>query len=540
MAVESGRALSRNLCRAAALWLAAAGIGHAAVASAAAPATSSPAECRISGMAHAVLCGSVQRPLDPARPEGVKIAVHYVVVPAMARRKHADPVFVLAGGPGQSAISLAPAVMPLYARLNNRRDIVFVDQRGTGRSAPLICDDPAREPLAAQADTERRLQRLADCRAALQKLPHGDLRFFTTILAMQDLDAVRQVLGAERLNLVGASYGTRAALDYLRQFPAHVRRSVIDGVAPADMALPTSFSTDGQAALDALLASCDVDLACRRSFPALRADWARLLARLPEAVSARHPLTGALEHFTLSREMVLDAVRGPLYAPALAAALPAAITDAANGRHEGLIGLSTMLAPRSAGRLAMGMHLSVVCAEDLPLMTEPASGSASASASASASPSASTATATPTPTPTPPPAPPPSAARDFGDSSAGLYRRMCRGWPRGEVPAAFYQIAPSASPVLVLSGGLDPVTPPRHGARVAAALGVKAQHIVVPHAGHGVMMLGCMRDAVYRFIDGGDDQSAPPIDASCATSIPRPPAFVPLSLSPSPAPEASR
>ena len=506
MAVEPRRTLRPALLCATTLWLAAASAGAAELANAAA-AAAAPTECRVSGIAHAVWCGSVERPLDPARPDGVKIAVHYVVVPAMARRKLADPVFLLAGGPGQSAISLAPGVMPFYGRLNNRRDIVFVDQRGTGRSAPLMCDDPAREPLADQSDTERRFQRLAECRAALQKLPYGDLRFFTTVIASQDLDAVRQALGAEQVNLVGGSYGTRAALDYLRQFPARVRRAVIDGVAPSDMALPASFSTDGQAALDALLASCEIDAACRRDFPALRADWARLLARLPEPVAVRHPLTGAVERFTLSREMVLDAVRGPLYAPALAAGLPAAITEAANGRYEGLIGLSTMLASRQGGRIAMGMHLSVVCAEDLPRV----------------------------PAPTTPP-----AARDFGDDSARLYRRMCTGWPRGEVPAAFYKTAPSASPVLVLSGGLDPVTPPRHGARVAAALGAMAQHVVVPNAGHGVMALGCMRDAVYRFIDGGDDQHAPGIDASCATGIPRPPAFVPLSLPSSAPAEAAR
>ena len=181
------------------------------------------ADCRVAGLAHEVRCGSVRRPLDPQQPAGVQIDVAYVVVPALARRKRPDPVFVLAGGPGQSAIAIAPQVMPLLARLNNRRDIVFVDQRGTGRSAPLECDDASREPLSDQTDPERQLARLAQCRAELERLPHvagpSGLRFYTTTIAMQDLDAVRRALGVERIDLVGASYGTRAALEYLRQFP---------------------------------------------------------------------------------------------------------------------------------------------------------------------------------------------------------------------------------------------------------------------------------------------------------------------------------
>jgi pimeloyl-ACP methyl ester carboxylesterase len=191
------------------------------------------------------------------------------VVPALARRKLPDPVFLLAGGPGQSAIDVAPMVAAQWGRLNNRRDLVFVDQRGTGQSAPLMCDEDRAASLAQELDPQRRDVLMRQCLSQLQKLPYGDLRFFTTTLAMQDLDAVRQALGAPRINLVGVSYGTRATLEYLRQFPQAVRRSVIDGVAPPDMALPASVSMDSQTALNALLASCEQDAACNRSYPGL-------------------------------------------------------------------------------------------------------------------------------------------------------------------------------------------------------------------------------------------------------------------------------
>jgi len=457
-------------------------------------------ECRVPGIRNSVQCGVVQRALDPARPDGPKIAVHYVVVPAMARRKLPDPVFLLAGGPGQSAIDVGPQAFALFSRLNNRRDIVFVDQRGTGQSAPLECKDAKRETLAEQSDPDQQLRQLMDCKAALSKLPYipteRDLGFFTTTLAMQDLDAVRAQLGAERINLVGISYGTRAALEYLRQFPTHVRRSVLDSVAPPDMVLPASFSTDSQAALDATLRACEHQPACARTYPRLRSDWGTLLASLPKAVTAAHPLTGKTEHFTLTRDMVLGAVRGALYSPATAEALPAAITEAAAGRIAPLVGVGALLSSRKGIQLAMGMHFSVVCAEDAPRLPD----------------------ATDAP------------GADFRSDYATLYRRVCAQWPRGAVPAEFYQVSPRSTATLLLSGGADPATPPRHAARMAAALGPAAQLVVVPNAGHGVLGIGCARDLLYRFIDAADDQAAGALDAGCVKAIPRPGVFIPMGM----------
>lgn len=449
--------------------------------------------CRVVGIKTEVQCGVLQRALDPAQPTGVKIDIHYVVVPALARRKLPDPVFLLVGGPGQSAISVAPVVMGQMRRLNNRRDLVFVDQRGTGKSAPLVCADDRAASLAQQLDEKRREARQRQCLAELQKLPYGDLRFFTTTLAMQDVDAVRRALGATTINLIGASYGTRAALEYMRQFGPSVRRSVIDGVAPPDMVLPASVSADNQAALNALLLACEAEAACARNYPSLRSDWATLLASLPREVALTNPLGGDAQRVLLTRESLLDAVRGPLYAPALAAALPYAVQQAARGRFEALLGLSAVLSERGHTRLAEGMHFSVVCAEDAPRLAK---------------------------------APAPGA--DFGLAFAQRYVQACSFWPRGEVPEAFYSVSASAAPVLVLSGGLDPVTPPHHGERVSKALGPNAKHVIVANAGHGVMGLGCMHEVLFRFVNATEDAAALSLDANCATGIPRPPAFVPV------------
>lgn len=476
-------------------------VGLCTAAAAATAAPEAPLKpCRIEGIPNELQCGSLQRPLDPARPDGVRIDIHYLVVPAMARNKQPDAVLLLAGGPGQSAIQVAPRVLQRLARLNNRRDLVFIDQRGTGASAPLDCPDDSKLPLTEQLDSAAQMRRLDECRAALEKLPYGrdgGLRFFTTTIAMQDMDAVREALGVPQWNLVGASYGTRAALEYLRQFPTKVRRAVIDGVAPPDMVLPASFSPDTQAALDKLFA------AHARTYPGLHAEWEQLLASLPRQVTVPQPLTGVPEHFTVDRELLLRAVRPPLYQPALAAALPAALhAAAAEGRFEGLFGLSTAFGSAPGLRLAMGMHFSVMCAEDVPRLGQ----------------------STDTP------------GADFSTVDADLYTRVCRHWPRGDVPADFYKIPPAPSPVLVMSGGADPATPPRHGERVARALAVghpeRVRHLVVPESGHGVMAVGCVRDLLFRFIDARTEAEALPAsflkDAACATRIPRPPAFQPV------------
>ena len=292
--------------------------------------------CRLQGVEHEALCGSVRRPLDPAAPQGPMIDVHFAVLPALARNRKPDPVFFFAGGPGQSAIEIAGHVAGLLGRVSNRRDIVLVDQRGTGRSAPLVCDEPSpTQPLAEVVDVARIFGRVAHCRTRLQQLPHGDLRHYTTAVAMQDADAVRRQLGAERVNLVGGSYGTRAALDYMRQFPQVVRRAVIDGVAPPDMVLPAAFSTDNQAALDAVFSACEADRACSARFPALRADWRGLLATLPREVRVAHPVTGEVQGLTLGRDTLLGLVRTPLYVPALVLVLAGALRRPAGGRPHG-------------------------------------------------------------------------------------------------------------------------------------------------------------------------------------------------------------
>lgn len=449
--------------------------------------------CHVKGVPNEVSCGVLPRPLDPDQPQGVSINIHVAVLPAVARNKLPDPIFFFAGGPGQSAIELAGTVQTMLARFGNRRDIVLIDQRGTGQSAPLNCERPDPwQSLAESANEQRALQRLQTCATALKALPHGDLRFYGTSIAMADAEAVRAALGAEQVNLIGISYGTRAALEYMRLHPQRVRSMVLDGVAPPDMRLARAFSVDNQAALDAMLADCERDKKCQSGFPSLRESWRALLLGLPKLATLTNSQTGLSEPVTVTRRMVLSAVRGALYVPSRAAMLPAAIDAAARGQFAPLLASSFLARDL---RLAEGMHFAVACAEDAPGAATAGTDTADAGE--------------------------PAPGKDFGDEFERLYARICESWPRGKVSDDFYKIGAASAPTLVLSGGADPATPPRHGERVAKLLGPRAAHHVVPQAGHGLLAYACVRDLVYRFVDGAHRTPAPDLSLACASSIPR-------------------
>jgi pimeloyl-ACP methyl ester carboxylesterase len=444
--------------------------------------------CRLRGIEREVRCGRIEVPENRDAPGGRTIAIHFAVVPALAKAKAADPVFVLAGGPGQSATALARQLLPVFAQINTRRDLVFVDQRGTGRSNPLACEAPARTaPLREVLDPQAGLARLRSCIARQD----ADLRQYGTFVAMQDLDAVRDALGHERINLWGASYGTRAALEYLRRYPARVRAAVLDGVAPADMRLPTSFAVDAEAALQQLLAACASDAACRSRHPRLEQDVDRLFARAAAGapVTVAHPYTGAVETLRLDVATLSGLLRAPLYAPTLAAVLPHAIARAAAEEAAPLVALATALGGAAAEDFAELMHFAVICAEDMPLIDADALAQA--------------------------------RRTRFGSGLFDLYRSACALLPKAFAPPEFYRLPAADVPVLMLSGGADPATPPRHAQAVARAL-PHSLHLVAPHLGHGVTAQGCAPELIARFIR---QASLDGIDGTCLRTLP-PPTFV--------------
>jgi pimeloyl-ACP methyl ester carboxylesterase len=331
---------------------------------------------------------------------------------------------------------------------------------------------------------------------------------------MDDLDDVRRFLGYERINLWGGSYGTRAALVYLRQHEAQVRSVVLDGVAPQDMRLPLTTARDAQRALDRLVADCAADAACAATFPTLgagiRALFARLEAERP-TVTGVHPRTGLPITLPLSRRDVALVVFRALYVPEVASLLPRVLTDASAGNYQGLLALAFASAPEGDKRdMAIGMHLSVVCAEDIPRITPEDRVTA-------------------------------DAGGFLGAAMFDAQYSACSFWPRGDVPEGYYAPVVSATPVLILSGADDPVTPPAWGEHVAPHLS-NSTHIVVPGAGHITLTRGCVPAIVDTFLRTA---SVAGLDPACTGVLTRPPFFLtptgpaaPPAAAPSPGPKA--
>ncbi len=411
------------------------------------------------------------------------------MLPGLGSEQSSDPLFFLAGGPGQAAGELAKQISEVFRGVQTKRDIVLVDQRGTGKSNPLNCP-VERDSLQVLNEPEGvGLDRL---RACLQSF-NADPRLYTTAIAMDDLEDVRAHLGYGRINLYGGSYGTRAALVYLRQHGANVRSVVLDGVAPPDMRLPLFFARDAQRALDKLVSDCEADAQCGAQYPELSNRTRALLARLdamPSRVRLTHPRTGVAEEVSVDSSFVANILAGALYSPVTASLIPEMIKRAEANDFQGLLALG-LVGEAAAQNMSIGMQLSVVCAEDYPRID----GS--------------------------------EAARETKESVfAGhlLSSRMkaCEFWPKGVVPATYYEPVSSSVPVLILSGDLDPVTPPSWGEAVSRHLS-NARHFVFPGTGHGAIGTGCAVRIVQQFIDRATVHG---LDTRCLEGLRRPPFFL--------------
>jgi pimeloyl-ACP methyl ester carboxylesterase len=174
-------------------------------------------DCGFATYTTEVLCGKLEVFEDPAARTGRKITLDIVLLPASDAAAEPEPIFSLAGGPGQGAARIAGAGEDaLMSQLRRRRDLVFIDQRGTGSSQALHCNlsaEPAR--LQSYFDELFPVAKVRACRAALE--PKSDLRLYATPMAVADLEAARMALGYEKINLHGVSYGTLVALRYLKQ-----------------------------------------------------------------------------------------------------------------------------------------------------------------------------------------------------------------------------------------------------------------------------------------------------------------------------------
>lgn len=444
----------------------------------------------------AARCGQLEVPENPADPKGRTIRLNVAVVKAQSSNPAPDPLFMLAGGPGQAATEAFLPMLSMLERVTFKRDVVLVDQRGTGKSNPLHCTPVSEsEPLGGRLPSADEVYRqMIHC---VQEELQGDPRFYTTEIAMQDLEAVRKALGYGQINLLGVSYGTRAALTYMRLYPQNVRTAILDGVVPPGWAIGQSLRHDAQRALDLTFARCAGDPACREAFPNLSTEWEQLLQQLKQApvqVDLPHPTTGEVTTVSLTAETVGMMVRLISYSSDYAVLLPWLIHTAAQGNLQPLASQYLLVLKGNDTLIEEGLFFAVLCSEDVPLL--------------------------------PPEGEP---GEYFFYEVTETWRAACRAYPSSP------QVHPGEAfpvlkiPTLLISGEADPVTPPENGEAARHYL-PNSLHVVLPGMGHGNFYVGCVPSLVRQLIEKASVEG---IDAGCVERAAPMPFFL-SSLGPQP------
>lgn len=444
--------------------------------------------CAIKEVTGPVQCGKLEVLENRNAADGRRVALKVVVLAATERKRQPDPVFILAGGPGQAATDLADFFARIMARVRRSRDIVLVDQRGTGGSNPLNCDLYGKETQAHLGDLfpPDAIQR---CLSEWQQ--RADLRFYTTDVAMTDLDEVRKALGYEQINLFGTSYGTRAAQVYMRQFPKHVRSVIMKGVTPITTPLTTPMARDAQRSLDLLFQDCAADSDCRAAFPKLKEEATSVVERLEHEVDVELAAdgNGTKERVKISRAAIGPTIRTMLQSNDTAARLPLLLHQAAEGDYAPLAGAALAIRRGFSKVVSVGLFLAVVSPEDVAI----------------------------------------SNPEDVARASAGTFlrddyyrqlERLAPLFPAVEMPADYRTPVNSPIPTLLISGYLDPATPPSGADEVGKHLS-NSLHVVARYGSHSYGgMSPCIDEIMAEFIERG---STAGLDTSCAEKIRRPP-----------------
>jgi pimeloyl-ACP methyl ester carboxylesterase len=424
-------------------------------------------------------CGTFLRPLDPTGAVPGEIELRVAVVPALNLVPQPDAVVPIAGGPGQGAVQFYTAYASAFEEARRNRDILLVDQRGTGESSRMDC--PVDDRLAeGRYSTELTIEYTAAC---LEQLPF-DPRFFTTSVAITDLEAVREALGYPSFNLYGVSYGTRVAQHFARRYPGSTRTVVLDGVVPPQISLGPEIATESQKAINTILARCAADTSCDERFPGVRKTFTRVFAELkesPVAITVPHPRTGRPEETAFGHGELAVAIRLLAYHPSSIALLPLLINEAGNGNYVPLASQYKLTIDAMTDMLSLGMHNAIMCTEDVPFYDSTRIDYESIEASY------------------------------MGVLQLNALEAICSIWPEGPIDPEFKAPLSTDLPVLLLSGDADPITPPRYADMAAVDL-QNARHLIGRHQGHGQITVGCTHRVVARFIEAADPAS---LDAEC-------------------------
>jgi len=416
---------------------------------------------------------------NPDEPEGRTLELYVARVPAQSGTPKADPLVLIAGGPGQSAIDFYLQLRQAFEPVRRNRDILLLDQRGTGRSAEgLECPVPDEIDFQTAA-VEIVNELVTSCLSGLERDP----RFYTTSIAVSDLEQLRQELGIEEWNLYGVSYGTRVAQHYLRRYPERTRTIILDGVVPPTLILGPDIAAAAQEAFDGIVARCQADSKCNERFGDIAAKFREARARIAETapvVTQANGETGERDEVIVREDHLLGLTRLMSYSATTAALLPQIIETAYSGQYEALLSQAEIFIGGVEQSVSFAMANSVACSEDIAFVED----------------------------------------RDapFGDGTylgstvMDAMLVICDRWPTGPMDADFKEPVVSDRPVLLLSGSDDPATPARYADRVIREGLRNSVHLIAQNQGHGLAAVGCVPELMERFIEAGSTED---VDAAC-------------------------
>ncbi|MET0535457.1 MAG: alpha/beta hydrolase [Steroidobacter sp.] len=446
--------------------------------------------CKRDGISPPARCGTFTVWENRDTKAGRTLDLNVILLEATGPDRRADPIVYLAGGPGEAAASMAST----YDRdeMRQQRDILLVDQRGTGNSNGLYCRLEATAPLQAfvpMMDPSR----ISACRQHLER--QADLRYYLTTHAMDDLDELRRALRDERINLHGDSYGTRAAMVYLRRHGEHVRSVTLTAADSLGYASPSRFAPDAEASLRSVLQQCAAEPACKAAFPKLGEDYQTTVRRIQEGpvnVRLENPRSGDQVEVSLRAADFAEALRAMLYNPEATRHIPIHLHRAATANdYRPFAELQIKRNQAIADAIALGMYFATTCTEDIAGVDAEAVYAA-------------------------------GRGTFLADHRARPHIQNCKGWPLGQLPKDFRTDVTSDAPVLIITGENDPATPPA-SARSAASRLSNAKVIIVPQGGHslaGLIGEDCVKGLATRFLETANVQS---LDVTCVAKVRRRP-----------------
>ncbi len=414
------------------------------------------------------------------------IDLNIAIIRTKSTKKLNDPVIMLAGGPGQSAVSSYISVAHGFRKILKDRDIVLVDQRGTGKSNPLKCDFDKELQKKALKNPDIIYPELEKCAANLD----ADTRYYTTTESIKDLEEVREALNIDKWNIIGISYGTRKALTYIKLFPESIRTVILDGVVPQQEPLAASHEVNLITALQKQFAQCAKQPACHDAFGDVESKMWALFEKVETEktiVRIQDHRTGEYEEMTLSKESLAMAIRMFSYSASGMNLLPLMIQKATDGQFETLASQANMIAS-SMDESMTNVEISILCAEDAPFYTEHRVE---------------------------------AEHYIFDEDFLGYLKKSCDVWPHLTMDSSFKDPVTSDLPVLLLSGELDPVTPPSFAETTLQTLS-NSQHLIAKGQGHNVFPLGCMPTIINDFITDPKQE----LDVECMDDFDYTPFFI--------------